>query len=454
MLVYNDMSSDSRVIKQATSLVQAGAAVRVVAVSTRDSRFGPGLYETEHGFEILRIRVVELKHLLPLWGDVVRRALGRAPQNTGSQPSTLETPRTEMVTIGADAPAPSPRDNHAVSRAPAANRAKQLAVDLWQRLDLTVRMGSFWWHASRALRSWGPDLIHANDANTLAPAMRASGRRIPFVYDSHELWTDRTTRPGRWLAPRWERAVEQRGARRASSVLTVSNSIADWIQRTYALDRRPILVRNIPVSAPTAGDRTRGTLRSMAGLSESETVIVHCGSITLRRGIEDAVRSLSHLPEDCHLVLIGPSSESMRIEMVNIARSVGASERLHLLNPVAPELVSTVIADADCSLVLTRATSLSHRYSMPNKLFESVHGRLPIVAVSLPDIASIVDGYGIGTLVDEDADSIGIARAIQRTVGRRADFEDGFDRAAAELRWENDAQRMIDEYARLLERST
>ncbi|MDO8338750.1 MAG: glycosyltransferase [Microcella sp.] len=192
----------------------------------------------------------------------------------------------------------------------------------------------------------------------------------------------------------------------------------------------------------------------MAGLSESETVIVHCGSITLRRGIEDAVRSLSHLPEDCHLVLIGPSSESMRIEMVNIARSVGASERLHLLNPVAPELVSTVIADADCSLVLTRATSLSHRYSMPNKLFESVHGRLPIVAVSLPDIASIVDGYGIGTLVDEDADSIGIARAIQRTVGRRADFEDGFDRAAAELRWENDAQRMIDEYARLLERST
>jgi glycosyltransferase involved in cell wall biosynthesis len=211
-----------------------------------------------------------------------------------------------------------------------------------------------------------------------------------------------------------------------------------------------LIVRNIPASAQTAGDATKGRIRTLTGLSATDSVIVHCGGVTAHRGIEDAVGSLALLPTDHHLVLIGPSSADMREVMRVMAETSGVANRLHFLDPVSPELVSTVIADADVSVVLTRATSLSHRYSMPNKLFESVHARIPIVAVALPDISSVVSGYGVGEVVPEDSGPDQLAHAITAVLASPERFAPGLVKASDELRWERDVQRMVDAYAGLV----
>src|SRR5436305_2303180 len=79
------------------------------------------------------------------------------------------------------------------------------------------------------------DVVHANDLDTLPAAWllaRASGARL--VYDAHELYTDQEPDPPR-LHRAVARLVEGALARRAGSVVTVSEPIADELRRRLRL---------------------------------------------------------------------------------------------------------------------------------------------------------------------------------------------------------------------------
>src|SRR5690625_6320759 len=70
--------------------------------------------------------------------------------------------------------------------------------------------------SARAGHDFAPDVVHANDANTLVPALaiRAlSPTPVGIIYDSHELWRHRNVRPGRLLAPLVEHLTEAIGIR-------------------------------------------------------------------------------------------------------------------------------------------------------------------------------------------------------------------------------------------------
>ncbi|WP_162253791.1 glycosyltransferase [Yonghaparkia sp. Soil809] len=451
MLVYNDLSSDARVIKEATALSEAGAEVRVIALAVARGRYAPGLDRSRPAFETLRVPIVEIKHLLPIWGDAVRRLIRRSSTPAvAPAPTPAPTPTTPSPSSSA-APAP-PAAAAPAARAPI-GELKGVLIDLWGRLDLTLRMASYWRRARRELLAWRPDAIHAHDANTLSPAARAARRlRIPLVYDSHELWTERNVRADRPFAKRWERIVERRGIRRAELVVTVSPSIARWLQDRYRLTREPLLVRNIPAASPTAGDRGCGRLRELASLPDDARVLVYCGGVTTNRGIERVVDALAHLPADHHLVAIGPASEIVAAQLRRRAVGVGAAGRLHLVGSVDSHEVTTALADGDVSFVLTNPSCLSYRYSLPNKLFESLHAGLPIIANDLPDTGAIVSQSGAGVIVGESADSRELADAVRSVLVDRERLSRAALAAAQEHRWEDDIEALVAAYSAMTSR--
>ena len=103
--------------------------------------------------------------------------------------------------------------------------------------------------ALRELRRLRPELIHANDYNTMWPALAARrlvGARV--LYDSHELWADRNGRP-EWR--RWLLRAERRFVRRADAVITASPGYSAAFASRYGI-AAPIVIRNIPVSSPAS----------------------------------------------------------------------------------------------------------------------------------------------------------------------------------------------------------
>ncbi len=300
----------------------------------------------------------------------------------------------------------------------------------------TIR--AFWRASTDAVLDWAPDVVHAHDLNTM-PTARAVGDAlgIPVVYDSHELWRHRN-RSGRLrpVARLADLLLERRLAPTADAVITVSPSIAFWLERTYLL-RGPVrVVRNTPERA----EHVRPL--DVLGRRPGEQVVAYSGRFTTGRGLEDMVRALRELPEKVVLAAVGYGDATYVEGLLALARSCGVSHRVRLVDAVAPHDVSAAVADADLALIAIEPTCLSYRYALPNKLFEAVQAGVPVVASRLPDISEVVRRYDLGLQFDP-GDPHDLAGAVRGVLARGATTSPGRLRAAEELCWEREQEQLL-----------
>ena len=99
-------------------------------------------------------------------------------------------------------------------------------------------------------------------------------------------------------------------------------------------------------------------------------------------------------------------------------------------------------------------TTLNHRLTTPNKLFEAMAAGVPVVASDLPGMAGIVRETGCGVLCDPtdpaaiaDGDPLDPRRA--RTPERAAYRERALAAARGEYNWEAQVEVLLAEYGRL-----
>lgn len=444
LLVFHDADTDSRVLKSAASLREAGAEVLIIGLAPYRSGLPAGDAVTPDGVGLHRTLDLDLVRTLAPAVRVWRRFRGRG---TGARrPRAVGTPTGAVTpdTYSETGRGSSLRGGPDLAGSPA---VKQRAVDVYMRGYRVARLTRYWIGAVAAARRFAPDVVHANDGNTLAPAMVLrvlAGSRI--VYDSHELWLHRNVRVDRWLAPLVEASTERLGIRLADAVITVSPSIVRWLQEHYALGDPPFLVRNVPLWRGDLPDPRQGRLRELTGLRAQDRVVSYCGSITSGRGLEETVDALAVLPDDVHLVLLGFGPPGYLTALLDRARRRGVADRVHLAGQVPGPLVSQALADADLAIVYVRPIVLSYRYSLPNKLFESLHAGLPIVAADLPDSAALVREHGVGEVFASGTPGE-LAAAIEQVLAHPEGYRAAARRLAPALDWRMEADRLIEAHA-------
>lgn len=473
VLVYNDAHADTRVLKTAATLAAAGARVRIFAVARARSGFPVGTQRLDSGVELQRLPEFELARSAPWLASAyrwVRRRVAAVgspagaasepvrptadPGSAGTAPSAGAGSEPAAPTaVGGSAGADLPGGPAAGATSGGSVRARAVSglFDLWLRTYRTVSLAVYWAGAVRAASHWCPDLVHANDGNTLAPALAVRSRTgARIVYDAHELWRHRNVR-SRPLAPHVEHLIERCGIRRAAGVITVSPNIARWLQRTYGLLTPPTLVRNIPPAATAPISTGTGRLRQLAGLTPAAKVIAYGGRLTTNRGIEETVGALAHMASDVHLVLLGYGEPNYVEPLRARVGAAGLNERVHFVGRVDSADVAATLADADLSVVYVRPSCLSYYYSLPNKLFESIHAGLPIAAADLPDTREIVLRYGVGRVFATE-DGRDLAATMTEVLADPESYRAAARAAAAELTWEREAGRLLELYRQILSR--
>ncbi|MDO5663100.1 MAG: glycosyltransferase [Brachybacterium sp.] len=443
MLVYNDAENDARVLKEAAAARDAGAEVRILAVARDLVGRHAGVSTRLGGVELSRVQEFTMAAYLPWIAPLTRRLAGATRPRPGGAP-TQQARRDAPSSPGETRPRP-----RALARA--RSRAVRLLADVGDRTFRTVALAHYWRLAVQDLLHWRPDIVHANDGNTLLPAVLAARfLGAGCVYDSHELWRHRNIRQDRLLAPHVEAIIESWAIRRVDAVITVSPSIVRWLQSRYALPEAPALVRNVPAAAPMPTPE-HGRLRELAGLSASTRVIAYGGRITSSRGLEEVLHALPLLPEGVHLVMLGYGESTYLDPLWQLARDLRVEDRVHRVGPVAPSEVSTALADGDVSVVHVRPDVLSYEFALPNKLFESIRGGLPIAAADLPDIRGVVTELGVGRLFEGD-DPADLARTIEAILADPTTYREAARRAAPQMIWERESAVLIDVYRRVLAR--
>jgi len=296
--------------------------------------------------------------------------------------------------------------------------------------------------AGDAAIDWQADIVHAHDMNALLATNRVQRQRpVPLIYDSHELWRHRNAEVGS-LRRAWEHRIERKAITNAAGVITVSGSIADWLQTEYDLPVTPTVLRNIP---ETNMSGKVDLLRSTASLTNDDKIMLYTGRITQGRGIDDCVRALSLLPKDVHLVMLGygPDADLQLID--ELAKAEKVSHRLHHVPPVAPDQVVATAAGGDLAMVAIEPLCLSYEYCLPNKLFESLHAGLPIVATQLTELTRLVEGHNVG-FVYEPGDYRSLSAAVVKVLANESDLRSSARNLAQQLTWEKEQLRLIELY--------
>ena len=305
----------------------------------------------------------------------------------------------------------------------------------------------------KALKGLAPDIIHADDTETLdVAAIGASRQHVPFVYDAHELWLERVRRDRSrlyWALAQWYFArIEERYLRRAAAWMTVSPPIARHLERTYGLPEVRV-VPNYPEDVPAPAPRELRSLPGADRIPRDAPIVLYLGNATAGRGIEYLIGAMAQV-RDAHLVLLGAAEQAESVQ--RRAAAAGVSDRVHALPRVAPEEVVAYAASATIGVSPIPPTSLSYRYSLPNKLFQYMQAGLPVVASDFPQVREVVDQTGAGTTVNP-RDVPALAAAIARYVdapdlGREAG--DRGRRAVQErFNWSVSAAELRDIYRRV-----
>jgi glycosyltransferase involved in cell wall biosynthesis len=280
-----------------------------------------------------------------------------------------------------------------------------------------------------------PAIIHANDLDTLAAcwlAARLTGARL--VYDSHEYFTEvpellhRPLTRGIWLA------LERLLLPRTDAAITVSPGIAQAYAQRYG---RPFaVVRNVPFR------------RERPAAARDPRLLLYQGALNTGRGIGLMIRAMEHLP-GYRLWIIGRGD--VETELRALAAAPAVRERVVFKGFVSAAQLPGLTAQAALGFSLEEDLGASYRLALPNKLFDCLQARVPVLVSDLPEMRSLVEHYGAGAVLPAaERTPGGLAaqvRALLEDPERYARCVEGCERAAAELCWEREQAALLAVYA-------
>ncbi len=295
-----------------------------------------------------------------------------------------------------------------------------------------------------------PDLIHAHDYRALPVAVRAAdrlarkGKRPKVIYDAHEFL------PGVVM----QDTTRHRGAVQAEAeyvpsvdaVITVSDQVADRLMQTHGITERPVLVYNTPM-LNASNRKIARSLRHDAGIDAQSPVLVYVGAAGALRGLDTVIEALPQLP-GVHFITV--SKESPYIASLRTkATALGVKDRFHRVDYVSADEVSAYVSEATIGISPALHTE-NHNLGVATKLFEYLHGRIPMLNSDIAAAAAWVTENQLGLVhiagdVDSFADAV---RAMLSDIERfRAPYAD--DALLQKWSWERQHDAVDAMYRRL-----
>ena len=458
MYVANDASRDTRVLREADALADAGHDVVLVALlsdgspqPTEERRpSGVRLVRIPRGASLARWRTVQQRTCYP-WRARGTLARGVAVDLRSGPSGWLRAGAKTLAAVVA-----LPWVGYRLvgygllgDRLPGLRR--------WGQVDfvMTWRRSVFPWAEAAAEVARGADVHHGHDLSGLVAAVAAAqGTPALVVYDSHELYLEsgQHARQGAF-ARRWLRSLERRLARRAAALVTVNRSLEQILRRDLGITRS-VVVHNAPPRW-TPPEPPPDLIRERLHLPPEARIALYHGVLTPDRGLRqlaDAI--LEPGMDDTHLVFLGYGR--LRDELAERAAAPASRGRIHLLDAVPPDELAVWVASADVGVMPNQPVNANQRLSTPNKLFESMAVGLPIVSSDFPERRRIIldDPAGrLGVLCDPtkpEAIAAAIRSIVDLPLAERAALRSRILQAAHERwNWETESARLVALYEEL-----
>lgn len=281
------------------------------------------------------------------------------------------------------------------------------------------------------------DLIVSIDLDTLAGCQAAARLlRIRLLWDSHELFPEVPEIANKPFVKKVWWTVQNfcvRRLRKTDIAVTVCQSIADIFKERYG--RHFLVVRNAPLASRAK------QLTNASPDSGRPFTLLYQGAVNVGRGIEETIQALPLMPS-VRLVVVGGGDVLEDVKA--LAVKTGVDDRVNFVGRVPFSQLPPYMAAADMGLVFLRNLCLNYYYALPNRVFDFVQARLPILANRLPEIERIVKGEDVGLCI-ESLTHEAIAKAVIDIMNNRERltlWRENMSTLSTKLTWDNETENL------------
>lgn len=317
-------------------------------------------------------------------------------------------------------------------------------------IDTPLALPGFYRRFGQVLAGRPADIYHAHNVNCLPVCHRlARRRRVPLVYDSHELFTGLVPAPPRSLGrvkQTLEKWIERRLIGSANRVITVNDSYARILAELYCI-APPAVLRNVPPLVPW---QPSTVLRDRLGLSAERTIVLYQGGYYLdTRALDNLIVAMAEVPEQAVLVLIGFGLRGEAAQLERLSAQLGLSDRVRFLPPVPHQELLPLTMGADIGTIPFLDNAPAMHWCTPNKIYEYLMAGLPVAASNLPELGRIVADHDVGAVFDpQRPDSMAAAlRELLADPARLAAMKHRARQVAeAHYHWDAESSKLVDLY--------
>jgi glycosyltransferase involved in cell wall biosynthesis len=282
----------------------------------------------------------------------------------------------------------------------------------------------------REARKLRPGLSIVHNPDTLACGWLLKSRaRVPFIYDSREIWTEQLAEESRLHKTLWS-WLEGALIHRADAVVVVNESVGDELVRRYGI-ARPVAVYNGPSECLPAGPVHRPVR------------LLFQGRFAADRGLVPLVRAMDRLRGRATLALQGYGG--IEQELRELVKELSLEGVVEFVAPCAPAEVVKSAAGYDVGVISYAPTTLNLKLSSPNKLFDYLGGGLALASSDIIEVRRIVEAHQCGVLFDptDEADMVSALSRLVDDVEALERMKANAPQACRDYVWPVQAERLV-----------
>lgn len=272
------------------------------------------------------------------------------------------------------------------------------------------------------------DAVLANDLDTLLGSFLAARLRgKTLVYDSHEYFTEvpelveRPFQKNAWIN------IEKFLLPKVKHAYTVCESIANEYNLKYRANFK--VIRNLPVLKPYIKH-------------DNSHVLIYQGSLNVGRGIELMIQTMQFL-DDYSLWIAGAGD--IEDDLHQMVYKLNLGEKVRFLGRLPFTELHEITSKACLGLSFEEDLGKNYRYALPNKLFDYIQARIPVLVSNLPEMRRIVSNYEIGDILHyRQPDKV--AKQILEIFSNHEKvdmWQEHLEKAAIELCWEEEKTKLF-----------
>lgn len=275
------------------------------------------------------------------------------------------------------------------------------------------------------------DAICAIDLDTILPCLRiAKWKKIPRIYDAHELFTGLKEVATRAAVLKIWTAVERKAVPQFPNGYTVSASVAEEFERRYGVQYE--VIRNVPVLQELAApDNNRQASRT----------ILYAGAVNEARAFEYLIPALQWI--DARLIVCGDGNFMPQLKEL-IARH-GMQHKVELKGMLLPADLWQVAQQASIGVAVAENEGLNQYFALPNKFLDYIHAGLPQVTMNYPEYQRINNRWEVAVLIGSLEPQL-IAAAINNLLNDVVLYDrlrKNCLKARLELNWQEEQKKLI-----------